>query len=178
MKQLKNFLLVSGAGQNTGKTTLVTQLIARFSLLEVTAVKITPHIHSLEYPLPLLERGNGFVLHQEIYNGKGKDSSRFLEAGAKKVLLLLTHRESTREAIDILLKHTGTDVPVICESGGLAQFYQPALHLFLKNENQNPKMPLGSPNKFITFNGSEFDADIFSIRWESGTWSWPDTIDI
>ncbi len=178
MKQLRNFLLVSGAGQNTGKTTLISRLISRFAHLEIIAVKITPHIHSLNYPLPLLERGDGFVLYQEIFSGKEKDSSRFLAAGAKKVLLLFTERAATCEAIGMLLKHTGPDVPVICESGGLAQYYQPALHLFLNKKGENVKIHLGTPDKFITFNRSEFDADISAIRWENGSWWWPDTNEI
>ena len=73
-----------------GNTTLACRLITEFSkLFPVTAIKISPHFHESTPQLPEIASYEGFVIYEEILHDTGKDSSRFLDAGAKRVCLVL-----------------------------------------------------------------------------------------
>ena len=45
MIRLPNLIIVSGTGQNVGKTTFVQSVINKFSSQNITAIKISPHKH-------------------------------------------------------------------------------------------------------------------------------------
>ena len=52
---MSNIMLVSGSGQNTGKTSLVCKMLTHFSKETVVgAVKITHHLKTLAYEMPLV----------------------------------------------------------------------------------------------------------------------------
>ncbi len=155
MKQLPNFLLVSGSGQNSGKTTLVCRLISAFREHKIAAVKISPHFHAVDYELPLLEKQEDFVIFREIYADKDKDSSRFLQAGATHVLVVFCKREALQAAAESLQQFIPPTTPVICESGGLAQYFQPGLHIFTRRGTPSEKGPAGTPDLTLQFDETE-----------------------
>ncbi len=170
MKQLPNFLLVSGNGQNSGKTSLVCRLIGVFKAHKITAVKISPHFHAIDYELPLLEKQNDFIIFREIYTDKDKDSSRFLKAGATQVLVVFCKREAVDAAVESLQKYISPATPVICESGGLARYFQPGLHIFTRKSTFAEKAPAGSPDLTLHFAPNDPDpgwtaVDLIQNHW-------------
>jgi hypothetical protein len=128
-------LLVSGSGQNTGKTTLVCLIIDHFSpQLSVVGIKITHHFHPLTYEMPTIADNEHFKIFEEIRKDQPKDSSRMLNAGAARVFLVISEKEKPGEAINVLLKYLQEEVALVCESGGLTDYIQPGLHLHVTNE--------------------------------------------
>ena len=171
MKQLSNFLLISGSGQNTGKTTLACQIISNLKDISPIGVKISPHFHALDYPLPLVEKGEDFLIYREVHPDKNKDSSRFLQAGAKEVFILFAGRESLEKAVNKLLSKIPDNHPVICESGGFAKFFKPGIHLFVSRKSGQQKPPEGNPDLYIEFDGSGFNIDPSGIDFKNGLWT-------
>ncbi|TVQ15446.1 MAG: hypothetical protein EA361_05685 [Bacteroidetes bacterium] len=168
MKQLPNFLLISGSGQNSGKTTLVCRLISAFKEHHITAVKISPHFHTVDYELPLIEKQDDFVIFREIYADKDKDSSRFLKAGANLVLVVFCKRESLQAAVESLYHHIPPATPVICESGGLALYFKPGLHIFMKKGTPAEKDPVSPPDVSLHFDETETllrDVSFVNNKW-------------
>lgn len=171
MKQLPNFLLVSGSGQNSGKTTLVCRLINAFKEHKITAVKISPHFHAVDYELPMLERQEDFVIFREIYADKDKDSSRFLKAGAVGVLVVFCKREALRVAVESLQQHIPPDTPVICESGGMAQYFQPGLHIFTQKGTHAEKGPYGTPDITLHFDQKAQESVWTAVALDNNQWT-------
>ena len=85
----ERIILLSGNGQNVGKTTFACQLIKHLKNLnqKVYALKITPHFHT-ETPSHCIFKDDRFILSLEKDINTGKDSSRFLEAGADESFVL------------------------------------------------------------------------------------------
>ncbi len=171
MKQLPNFLLISGSGQNSGKTTLVCRLINAFKEHQITAIKISPHFHAVDYELPMIEKQDAFVIFREIYEDKDKDSSLFLKAGATKVFVVFCKREALPAAIESLQQHISPATPVICESGGLAQYFQPGLHIFTQRGTHAEKDPAGDPDITVHFGQKDADARLPQVYLINNQWA-------
>lgn len=140
MNLYQNILIVSGSGRNSGKTTFICRLINHYSLKhKIVAIKISPHFHDEISENPVIVKSSGFIIEKEINPDKSKDSSRMLKAGASEVYYIQTNDEYIKEAVDYILNLTGKKVPVVCESGGLAIYIKPGLHVFMKNENYESK---------------------------------------
>jgi hypothetical protein len=175
MISMPNLLLISGSSQNVGKTTLAIRLISKFSeTTDLVAVKISPHFHKISNEIPELHRSNDFIIYQEIFPDKPKDTSRFLNAGAKKVFLVLTKKEMISKAFAELCKLLPPNTPVLCESGGLAKIIKPGLHLFLMNKNYPEKtgISIQKGTIILSFNGNSFDPDIEYVKWNKIKWNW------
>jgi len=166
-KALPNLLLISGTGQNSGKTTLACRLIACFAKqFPVTAIKISPHFHEPPPQLPVIAAYEGFVIYEEIQYGTGKDSSRFLDAGATKVYFITARRDQQGKAMETLLEKILTTTPVICEAGGLHHHFKPALHIVTFSKNKPPQKQIpDSADLVVEFDGVGFDAEV-EVKWD------------
>lgn len=171
MKPLHNLLLISGTGQNSGKTTLACRLIAEFSKqFPVTAIKISPHFHEPPPQLPVIAAYEGFVIYEEIQYGTGKDSSRFLYAGAKRVCFITAQREKQGEAMETLLEKIPATTPLICEAGGLHKYFKPALHIVTVSKNKPPQKEIPqSADVMVEFDGVGFEPEV-EVRWSGEGW--------
>lgn len=164
MKRIPNLLLVSGAGRNVGKSTLVCRLIEKFKAEMLMAVKISPHFHeSIPKNIP-------YIIEKEINPNRGKDSSRFLKSGAAEVYYLQVHDEHLAEAFDKILGKNINDRPIIAESGGLAKFIQPGLMLFVEGEDSVVKnKPIKEKaDKVLQMQNGGFAID--DIEFTNGEW--------
>lgn len=169
-RQYLNFLVVSGTGQNTGKTSLSCKIIEQFVHNQVVAVKISPHFHKLNYPMPLIYEGRSFKLFSEVRTDQSKDSSRFLRAGAMKAFLLLSEKDVLADAFDTLSGLIPDNHPVVCESGGIIHLIKPAIHLLLTSNMKSDKNPALIPDVKVTFDGEFFDFDTRRLGWNGNQW--------
>jgi hypothetical protein len=160
-------LLVSGSGQNTGKTTLVCRMIELFSpQLSIAGIKITHHFHPLTYEMPMIADNEYFKIFEEIRKDQPKDSSRMLNAGAARVFFVISEKEKLGETINELLKYLQEGVALVCESGGLTEYILPGLHLHVTNEKivSRESDPDGNYHDF------SFKPEIDKITFEKNSW--------
>ena len=133
MKEFKNILLVSGSGQNCGKTTLVCNIIRRLSKKsKVYGLKISPHFHRTGNNQQLLAEGDGFRIFREMDKSSEKDSSRMLNAGAEMVYFIQCADDDLVGVHNHLKNLIPEDLPVICESGSFAGVFKPGKHILVK----------------------------------------------
>ncbi|MCF8308579.1 MAG: hypothetical protein K9I68_06175 [Bacteroidales bacterium] len=148
MEKLAGFLLISGSGRKVGKTSLACEMIEKYHARGVVALKIAPHFHDLPDISQIIASGEGFRIIKETQNTQ-KDSSRMLKAGAVKSYYV----QSIDKAIPKVLAQLEPEIggsPVVCESGGLARFYQPALHVFIFDYRAGlEKLPEGIQPDFL-----------------------------
>lgn len=175
-----NILLISGLGRDTGKTLLATKVIEKFSNQNVTAIKISPHFHSLQEQPILLGIPNFFEVYEETNPGGHKDSSRMLRAGAKKVFYIQCNDKTLERVLNIMIMHLDRETPIVCESGALSKYLVPGIHVLMaplkrKGIGQNLsiksgyKMAAGQPN--TTLNLSNYNKFVDVIKFENGFWS-------
>ncbi|GAB4325231.1 MAG: hypothetical protein Kow00127_17970 [Bacteroidales bacterium] len=120
-------LIVAGTGRNAGKTTIACSLIRRFAHeTGIIALKISPHHHQSVESADPVKKGNHWRLFREADASAGKDSSRFLQAGAMESYYLEATDDGLAEAYPIFRSLAGSN-PVICESPALRYFVTPGL---------------------------------------------------
>lgn len=128
-------LIVSGTGRNTGKTSLSCKLISHFShASSITAIKTTHHFHALSYQMVWLKNAPEYSIFQDFDKNQEKDSSKMLKAGASNVFYIQSKREALGKAFLDLVKFIPEQSLIICESGGLKDFIQPAVSILCIKE--------------------------------------------
>lgn len=135
-RNFRNYLLVSGSGKKVGKTYLVTALIRKFSLqFPVVGLKISPHIHDDPGDAVLINNEeNRFRIYRE-YAPHRKNSGQYLEAGASKAFFMETSDENLAGSFDYFNRNCNPENnAVICESGALANFIRPAIHIHISDQ--------------------------------------------
>lgn len=133
METLNNIVLVSGSGRNSGKTTVACHLIRKLARSgKVYGLKITPHFHLINNQQQLITSGVGYKIFLETDIQSTKDSSRMLYAGAEKVYFIQCMDKNFQKAFKNLKKLLPTNQPIVCESGALANYYNPGLHILVQ----------------------------------------------
>ena len=133
MREIKNMIIVGSTAKNAGKTTLASKIIAKYShRCDVYAIKIS-----------ISEEGDisdeKFEIMEEKNPNIGKDTSKFLAAGAKKSFLIRSTEKSILKAFDKVIKNIPKNSIIVCESTVLAKYISPALFILIKCENSNIK---------------------------------------
>ena len=162
---LLNMLLIAGNGRNVGKTTLACRIITHLAKSnEVTAIKISSHLHEYKSE-PLVKRQGEFVILLEKEQNQ-KDSSLMLQAGARNVFFVMAKKKSLDAAFESLLPFLDNH-PIICESGGLHHFIQPGIFLFVNEKDRviEKQEHLEFHPILVENNGIDFDLDIESIHF-------------
>lgn len=166
-----DFMIVSGNGRNTGKTSFICEVIKNISQTHsITAIKVSPHHHDKGTHEPFLE-GTGYAIWEEQLRDGIKDSSRMLHSGARKVFYVESTDAHLSDALVHLLPLIPPGEAVICESGGLRKLVEPSL-LVLLNEKGRDAMKrsyidlLPLAGACVTFKGDDFDppAEIFTFN--------------
>ncbi|WP_075590423.1 P-loop NTPase family protein [Labilibacter marinus] len=128
-----NVVMVCGSGRHVGKTTL-SELIVKYYTQkgkEVYAIKTSSHLHDLDKEELVIDRGLDYAVVKELRNTT-KDSALLLKAGTKESYYMQsTSQERLFEKFKALYGQIPSDAIVICESGGLREFFKPALFLFV-----------------------------------------------
>jgi len=125
-------LLISGSGQNIGKTTFVCKIISKNKENNIVAIKISPHFHKVETGKLLFSK-NDYQIYQELDKTGKKDSNKMLKAGAKQVFYIQAKDEELSSAYLKLSELIDDEAYIICESGALRNILKPKIFIFIKN---------------------------------------------
>lgn len=163
MKSYPNILLVMGTGRNVGKTVSACNLIKNLSEAHQTiGVKISSHFHELEPNLKYLYNSKELVIVEE-QNITQKDSSRMLQAGAKKVFYVQAKNENLEHAFSMILGATRPEQPLVVESGGLYGILEPGLLFFISGEAPKKQMQMRKGTNVVKVNSPEIN----NFEWSS-----------
>jgi hypothetical protein len=134
-KKLTNkTIVISGTGQNTGKTSLICKIISQNKTKPILAVKISPHFHKLtENEKILLNHENKITIVKETNRLRKKDSSLMLKAGASEVLYVQAKDEYLSILVDYIEKNISPDYFIVFESAGILKYLIPDKHILLYN---------------------------------------------
>lgn len=125
-------ILVGGRAKNTGKTTLVCNIIAALPELEWNAVKITIHQHEVR-GCALRIKQKSWSIWEQASSTEASDTALFLKAGAKRVLLVQSEDADLERACAELRKVLSEDANLIVESTRAAGILKPNLFLLVMN---------------------------------------------
>lgn len=140
MTEISNhILLVSGSGQNVGKTSFIRRVIAQNAGQKIAAIKITPHFHEPTRGLAPMVVTDNYRIFQETDLTSGKDSSLFLQAGADRVFYIQTSDDYLEEAFSLVLEQLDPVKPVVIESAALRKILKPTFYLFIQNKFEDVK---------------------------------------
>jgi hypothetical protein len=133
-------IVVGGHTRSIGKTQLVCDVIAAFPDANWIAGKITQYGHGV-----CAQNGENCdcaptehvsALEWETHSNTGRDSARFLAAGAQRSFWLRTKQGFLAEGLPLLrtalgqvsAERNGEAIPLILESNSLLQFLKPSLY--------------------------------------------------
>jgi molybdopterin-guanine dinucleotide biosynthesis protein len=128
-------VVIGGHSRNVGKTSVVAGLIARLREMEWLAIKITQFGHGVcsvtsePCDCALNEHEHAWSIDEEHDRSGGSDTSRFLVAGAKRVLWTRTKQGMLAEAMPQLRDAIGNADNVIIESNSVMKFIRPDVYL-------------------------------------------------
>jgi len=135
----RNILLVSGSGQNVGKTSFIRRIIVQNSAQKIVAVKITPHFHEPSSGLIPIAVTANYRVFQETDTTSGKDSSLFLQAGADKVFYIQTTDDFMKEAFKITMDCISPEQPIVIESAAFRKIMVPEFYIFIQKKYEDAK---------------------------------------
>lgn len=176
MIQRPYFMIVSGNGRNTGKTSFVCRVIKAIgSSYPVTAIKVSPHFHPERSGDDILIRNEHFIVRKELSSNKPKDSSLMLAAGATNAYYIEAIDTHLTKAINTLFRKVRIEGPVICESGGMRRIIEPSIFLLLNTtdtieEKAGFKELKPMADRIVMFNGKEFDLLPEEISFDGEKW--------
>jgi hypothetical protein len=154
-----DYILIAGSGRNVGKTTLMCSIIENISVKqEVTAVKISKHLHSLTTKQKVVFEQPGLLIAEELDLISSKDSSRYLRAGAKRSFFIQTEQEMFPHLVLWMEEHFNGII--VCETGYLGNFIIPRLAIFVGVESTEKKICWNFPFKKIIFDGQQFQPSL------------------
>jgi molybdopterin-guanine dinucleotide biosynthesis protein A len=171
-----SIVLIAGTGRNVGKTSLACELIKEVSKYsEVIGLKISPHGHTQSKDAGLVCFHEKYSVYKETDTSTTKDSSRMLNAGASQVYYIQAEDGFIGEAFYALSEKIDSNIPMVCESGGLRNYIIPSLFIICDRVQNNVikeklKPILPKANKIIRFNDPGFDFDISRIKFENNCW--------
>lgn len=127
-------VVIGGHSRNIGKTAVTAGLIAALADWNWTAMKITQyghHVCSAEGdPCECaVDSEHPFAIREEVDIRTGRDTARFLAAGASRSYWVRTKAGELGHAVPALRRIMETSGNVIAESNSLLQFFQPDLYL-------------------------------------------------
>ncbi len=131
-------IIIGGSRRNSGKTEFACRLISKFtSTIEIVALKL-----STVFPDEKIMNGSYFVdsenkiqLFRENSFHSGKDTSRFLNAGAVQSFYLKATDDVISEGIKMFFLQVDSNALIVCESNSLAGVIKPGLFVMVFREN-------------------------------------------
>ena len=128
-------IVVGGHSRNVGKTSVVAGLISRFREHDWLAMKVTQFGHGVcsvttePCDCALNETEHAWSIDEEADRSGASDTSRFLLAGAGRVLWVRTKQGMLAEAMPALRAEIGAAKNVIIESNSIMRFVRPDAYL-------------------------------------------------
>lgn len=134
-------IVIGGHSRNIGKTTVMAGLIRRLRPPEWAAAKITQYGHGVcsvdGEPCSCKPGEHAFVLTKEQQRVGRGDTSRFLQAGARRSLWLRVRQGQLYRGLPALLRALRGEEWVMIESNSIRGHIKPALYLFVLDPSQN-----------------------------------------
>jgi hypothetical protein len=130
-----SIVVIGGHSRNVGKTSVVAGIISALPQMNWTAAKITQFGHGVcsvsaePCECALNETEHSWSVDEEFDRSGESDTSRFLLAGAKKVLWVRTKQGMLAEAMPALRQEIAAAENVILESNSVMKFLRPDLYL-------------------------------------------------
>ncbi len=173
--KIPNLILIAGTGNKSGKTTLACKIIGQFSKEGVIGIKITPHFHETTPGLVMLSETAGFAIYEETDACTGKDTSRMLGAGAKRVFFAKVRDNDLLSAFRAILRHIPEGAPIVCESPALRYFTEPGLFIIMDSVTSNNKKNINRLQELphVNFNLEEIQRmEEIPVKFEGGKWTY------
>jgi molybdopterin-guanine dinucleotide biosynthesis protein len=126
-------IVVGGHSRGVGKTSVVAGLISALQDREWLAAKITQYGHGIcsanGEPCDCVTADHASAITEERDHSGQTDTSRFLLAGAQRVLWVRTQQGFLAEAMPRLRREMAKSENVILESNSVMRFVRPDLYL-------------------------------------------------
>lgn len=162
MRFYPNILIVKGTGRNVGKTVSACKIIQHLAATqEPVGIKISPHFHDLNGEAEYIHRSDDFVIVEER-NISQKDSSRMLQAGAKKVFYIQCKNNHLPDAMNVVFKQIQLETPVVVESGGLYDFLEPAILVHIAGQEMKKESKIRNNSKVIRL----LSGEVQQLNWD------------
>lgn len=125
-------ILIGGQTRSVGKTSVVAGLIAALPGLNWTAFKITQYGHGIcskdGAACDCATTDHAWALSEERSAAGDSDTSRFLQAGAKRVWWVRTEQGRLAEAMPAVRRRLAEAENAILESNSIVKFIRPDLY--------------------------------------------------
>ena len=170
---IPNLIIVAGTGTKSGKTSFICRVIDQFKESGVCAIKITPHFHEVTPGLSVKSEGKGFTIYEESNRMLTKDTSRMLNAGAKKVYFAKVWDEELAGAFNKTIEMTPPGSPIICESPALRKYVEPGLFVIMSADSNNKQKDINELEQLphMSFKLEELaNMEILPIVFREGRW--------
>lgn len=171
--KIPNLLLIAGTGNKSGKTTFACKVIEQFRNEGVTGIKITPHFHETTPGLVLLTEGMGFSVYEETNTDLPKDTSRMLNAGARRVFFAKVTDNDLFSAFKAIMEYIPENVPIVCESPALRYHLEPGIFVIMSSNNSHNKKNINKllelPHVMIVFEDL-LKMEEIPVHFKSGKW--------
>lgn len=170
---IPNLLLIAGTGTKSGKTTIACRIIEQFSNLNITAIKISPHMHETTSGLKTIYEEKGFVIYEETDTDSTKDSSRMLRSGASKVYFAKVLDDRLLYVFNRIRDLVHEGAPIICESPALRNFIEPGVFVIMSSETTRTRKDI---SRYLTLPHLLFKYEELNrttsipIGFENGRW--------
>jgi hypothetical protein len=132
-----SLMVIGGHSRSVGKTSVVAGLISALPEFEWTAAKITQYGHGIcsanGEACDCATGDHSWAITEERDRTGESDTSRFLVAGAARVLWVRTEQGRLAEAMPTLRKRLEGARNVIIESNSVLKFLRPDLYLTILN---------------------------------------------
>ena len=178
-----NVLIIGSTGRNIGKTEFACRIIEKHSSQnEIVAVKVVP-VDKDEFNC---HRGTDtcglcnslktdYKIIEEKIGDTSKDTSRMLNAGAKKVYLLLVETNSLKKGINALLDTLPYNTFVVIESNSIRKVLEPGLFIVINKLDEDFVKPtcadvIDLADKIIGFSNMNWDFNPNNILIKNGDW--------
>lgn len=126
-------LVIGGHSRSVGKTSVVAGLISALPEFEWTAAKITQYGHGIcsanGEACDCATGDHSWAISEERDRHGDSDTSRFLQAGAKRVFWVRTEQGRLAEAMPTFRQRIEGAKNVILESNSILKFLRPDLYL-------------------------------------------------
>lgn len=169
---MKNLLIVGGAGRNVGKTEFICRLIKKISKeVDIYALKVSAVFpdedqyhgnHDLE--------ANDNQLIEEQNRATQKDTSRMLQAGAKKVFYLRAKDITIKDGFEKFITSIPVGSPFVCESNSLEKHVTPSYHIMVKSISGRIKpraiKQIQNANLVVTSDGKSGFPELDKINYD------------
>jgi hypothetical protein len=128
-------VVVGGHSRNVGKTSVVAGLISALRELHWTALKITQYGHGIcsadGVACDCATADHSWAISEEKDRSGQSDTSRFLVAGAQRVLWVRTQQARLAEAMPSVRSKIAGAKNVIMESNSVIRFLRPDLYIIV-----------------------------------------------